>query len=233
MNTRTRWTSLFKGRITQFSPPRTGSTLVWNALKVAFPDRRIRKKHRLRRKERSRLFPQSLVCTVRAPHEAVASSCLRASDTPDDESIRQAVKIVGNAFEDLAAVHKYPNVLLLRYEAFYTHHPHIFEQLEEFFRLQLEPELKERFYEQFALDKVREKSMALGAFSRMDASDEIHGRHVSKYGGEPGTAGKVFNAAQLNFIHTELQPMYSEFGYDPPETAVPEERASSHEGSNG
>jgi len=115
---------------------------------------------------------------------------------------------------ELASICNKSNVLVLRYEDFLNNHDYIFTRFEEFFSLSIAPSLKEEFCEQFKVDKVHEKSQALGDFSQWDKNDQVHGKHVSKYKGQPGTAMRIFSREQLLRIQSELSFAYDAFGYE-------------------
>ena len=62
--------------IIQFSPPRTGSTLLWNTLRVCFPEREVKKVHRLSKFEKNyRSAP--IVASIRNPLDSISSSIQR------------------------------------------------------------------------------------------------------------------------------------------------------------
>jgi hypothetical protein len=116
-----------KKPIIQFSPIRSGSTLVFNILRELFPDRKIIKKHQCGIRELS--FP--VVVTYRHPLDCIASSIQRYELEPTDEVVAQQIsEFNSNGAIDVLKIKNNPNVLLLQYEEFFGNFEVIFRRLE-------------------------------------------------------------------------------------------------------
>jgi hypothetical protein len=199
--------------IVQFSPPRTGSTLVWNVLRELFPARKIKKRHSLK-KTRLGPFRLPIVCTVRHPLDAIAS-CIQCRELPlTDESIdmlieefdRLAIKTVLNIRTD-------PHLLILKYEQFSADFDFLFDELERFFKCAVDPEKRNQIRDKYDVKKVKQKTEQMGAFDNWSAEDHLHGRHISKYNGASGYYREFFSDEQILRMQAHYQDYLKVFGY--------------------
>jgi hypothetical protein len=201
-------------RFVQFGPPRTGSTLVWNAMRAMMPMEAIPKRHDLNFMLRRACFGARIVCTVRDPLDAIASSIRRygLGPTPDviDSQIRE---FQINGMDELPHLIKRGKVLFLKYEEFYQDFDGMFDQLEWFLGLSADPALREGFKVGFSTERIKEKSDRLGGFENFSTVDHIHGAHVSDRLGKPGGYVDLIDADGERRIREAFGSFFETFGY--------------------
>ena len=177
--------------IIQFSPPRTGSTLVYNFLRELFPERKVSKTHKLPHRHLDSASRADIICTVRHPLDTIASRILRHDPEFSDESIERVSGRRGE-FEFLAEIRNDPRVLILRYERFVNNFDFAFDGIEGHFGIEITQQSRTRLSQAYSIEAVRSKADKLGAFKNYDPVDHIHGQHISRFGGRPGYYREVF-----------------------------------------
>lgn len=201
-------------RFVQFGPPRTGSTLVWNAMRFMLPGLVIPKRHDLNPLLRPAIFGCRIVCTVRNPLDAMASflRCYKFEPTLSEveERIRE---FRSNGMDELPVLVRRERVLILKYEAFYHDFDFLFDQLELFLGVPADGGLREKFEAGFSARKVKEKSDRLGEFKNFSVDDHIHGGHMSDRLGEPGGHSGYFDAEGERRIREAFRWYMETFGY--------------------
>ncbi len=201
-------------RVVQFGPPRTGSTLVWNAMRVMLPGEVIPKRHDLNPLLRCAWYPCRIVCTVRNPLDAIASSIRRYALVPTADVVGEQInEFKQNGMDELPQLLQRKNVLVLEYEAFYQDFGFLFDQLEAFFDASADAGLREKFHAEFSAWRVKEKSDRLGAFENFSVEDHIHGGHVSERLGKPGGHVEMFAADAERRIREAFAWHFETFGY--------------------
>lgn len=171
--------------IIQFSPPRTGSTLIFNILRIIFHNKKILKLHNMSTIKKKISIP--IIVTVRNPLDSI-SSILRVNEekslnsTIITEYINYFVNDAG--IKDVLEIANKDNVLILKYEEFQNDFEYIFEKLEKFFSIEIKIELRNEIIHEFNIDKVKEKQSNLKNFSQYDKISHIHGNHISEYNGK-------------------------------------------------
>ena len=200
--------------IIQFSPPRTGSTLLWNTLRVCFPKREVIKCHELSSfYKKYRQAP--VVASIRNPLDSISSAMLRYKQDATDEIVQDYIlKYQNKRMEDILSVKEMKNATVLRYEDFAFNFSVMFNALEDLFEVKLDEALKSEVREKFDIQRVKSKSDKLGEFANMDAEDQIHGRHVSKYSGASGYHEEFLSKKQIEMIKHDLRDVFIAFGYD-------------------
>ena len=212
---RTAW-HLLRPPVIQFSPPRTGSTLLWNALLLCLPTKKILKQHEISRFQKSRWNRSPIVCSVRNPLDSIASVIQAHGQTPSDEVIREKTDIIAPAFRDVRDLLQQPRVKVLKYEDFAHDFPFLFREIEEFFGIAISEETRQAVRDKCSLSSVKAKAEQLGDFDNYDEEDHIHGRHVSDYEGASGYYSEFFTAEQMEKMYAELGDIFDAFGYDAP-----------------
>ncbi len=198
--------------IIQFSPIRSGSTLVFNFLREIFPKKKIIKAHKLNKKDEKNA---TLVSTYRNPIDCISSNLLFLQKTPTEENIQEQIRLLKeNGLVQLCTMLKRANMVLLKYEDFYHDHSVIFNQLESFFGIQLRKELQREISEKYQVSHVRKNyaSQFSNAFE-FDKVNHWHGNHISNFEGKPNTASKVFSKSQIHMIEEALNEYIELLGY--------------------
>lgn len=199
--------------IVQFSPPRSGSTLVYNVLRESFAERTVLKRHWLKGFYRGRWSRSPIVSTVRHPLDAVASRIQIDGDTPNAESIERNLDAIAH-YRLLLRIRDNPRVLILKYESFVDDFDYLFTELEQFFGEQITEGTKLAIRERYGLDAVRQKAERLGSFANWDRVDHIHGNHISAYGGRAGYYAEYFDADQIRQLEEHFRAVLAAFDYD-------------------
>lgn len=204
----------FYPSIVQCSPVRTGSTLVWNALKALFPGVEIPKRHDLNVVLRSPLHPCRIVATVRDPRDVVVSMFALSGEKMTNEGIIHKLhELDQHGLLEMRRIRNRPRTLILRYEDIHADYSRLFSLLEDFFDLRVNKEIIAGFESRFHIDNVMRKSKRLGGFEAFDPEDKIHGRHVSERRGEPGAYRLVLDEASCKRIESHCSAFMEAFGY--------------------
>ena len=197
--------------IIQFSPIRSGSTLIYNMVRLLLPNKRIYKRHKL---EEIPSKSKKYVITYRNPIDCLASSMKRFNLEVNDKNIKYHLdQIKVNGLDDLISVFEMDEYLKLKYEQFYSNFDYAFDALEEYFELRFEAELREKIYIEYSTDKVISKTSSMKDFSEYDKKNFFHGNHVSSSKGKPNSYQEYFNINQLNYIEKDLREYSRILGY--------------------
>ncbi|MDY6825251.1 MAG: hypothetical protein SWH68_15885 [Thermodesulfobacteriota bacterium] len=199
--------------IIQFSPPRSGSTLVYNILRDIFPEKTIRKTHQYA-PDFSR---HRIVVTYRHPLDCIASSLQRYGKPPSDIEINTQIKEFDeNGIWDLLSLNKgsRPNVLLLRYEIFYNNFEYIFNNFEDFFSICIPVEQRQTISKKYNINTVYQSIQKYSDFNEFDEDRHWHGNHISKYKGKTYYYKQFFNRQQIAHLKNVYHDILMSFGYD-------------------
>lgn len=204
----------FFPRVVQFGPPRTGSTLVWNAMRVMLPGETIPKRHDLNPMLRRGWFGVKIVCTVRNPLDAIASSIRRYRLEPSNTVIASQIdEFRRNGMEELPGLVERGHVLILKYEEFHHDFDHLFDRLEPFLGVEAASGLRRDFKEEFSVERVKEKTDRLGGFEAFSSDDLFHGGHVSDRFGKPGGYAELLDADAVRRIREAFAWHFERFGW--------------------
>lgn len=204
----------FYPSIVQCSPVRTGSTLVWNALKAMFPGVEIPKRHDLNVFLRSPLHPCRIVATVRDPRDVVVSMlALSGEEMTSEGIIHKLHELDRHGLLEMRRIRNRPRTLILRYEDIYRDYSRLFSLLGDFFDLRVNKRIISDFESRFHIENVMRKSKRLGGFETFDPEDQIHGGHVSDRKGEPGGYRLVLDDASCRLIESHCSEFMEAFGY--------------------
>lgn len=204
---------VFDPPILQFGPPRTGSTLVWNTLREIFPFRRVVKTHTLSPFRLSVFSRSEIVCTVRHPLDTVASSLQRYDLLPSAETIQGQLAELDDGMQWALRVKDHPRALILKYERFAGDFEGLFDSLERFFGVVVDPGVRARVRNTYAIDEVKKRADSLGDFSHFDPDTHIHGRHVSRHAGRSGTYREFFDRDQIDRLRRHYASFLEAFDY--------------------
>ena len=187
MQTRTIMQDQQKTKVIQFSPGRTGSTLVWQILEQLGFD--VIKTHT------HSLENVPVVTTYRDPRDVFCSFYRISHNIPNESEMRAdlrfpgfrrgisrklgAIRYVRSNFSELAIQLKSGiATCYLRYESFIENHDYIFEELENFFGCKISGEIREKIHEGTNIKANKARSEKFNTFSDYDPNTHIHGRHV-------------------------------------------------------
>ena len=200
--------------IIQFSPPRTGSTLLWNILRHAVPQRRVLKTHHLKAKYLKESNKVKIIISVRDPVDSISSSILRYSQVPIDDVVMDHIK----RFErygiwQVLEVKDYSNVTILRYEDFAFDWTYLFESLETSLGCVINQDVRRMSFTNYGIEVVAQKAKELGDFGNIYSKDQIHGKHISNFKGRVGHGHKNLSPEQIDLINESFRPYSEAFGY--------------------
>lgn len=201
--------------IVQLGPPRTGSTLVWNALRVLCPQRVVLKRHGLTplRAAVLAITRAELVCTIRHPLDALASSLLAYDEAPTPDRVAEHWARLEPAYRQVLARRGRPRVLVLRYEEVAHDIDRLVDEIAAFARLRVDAVTREAVRARCDLDAAAGLARALGDFARVDPDTQIHGRHVSEHRGGSGYYPSVLSPRDLDRLRPCCAPLLAELGY--------------------
>ncbi|MEM8777522.1 MAG: hypothetical protein AAGF26_01355 [Cyanobacteria bacterium P01_G01_bin.49] len=198
------------GGIAQFSPPRSGSTLIYNVLREVFPEKFVEKGH-VYSKINSK-YP--IVVTYRHPLDSIASSIQRYGLPLTDKVIEeQILELDSNGVWDVLNLKGKPNVLMLRYEDFSNNFNFIYSELESFFGIEISQEKKELIKDKYKIEAVERMIESKESFDDFDPVTHLHGKHISKYKGQPGYYLNFFKSSQVDYLEDIYRKYLLELNY--------------------
>jgi hypothetical protein len=181
-------------KIIQFSPIRTGSTLVYNIINRIFKD--VVKTHFYNYEEQNLYF-----ITIRHPYNSIISKILVLDEQINFDTINKYTNIYldfGGRSISNNNLDK-PNVIILYYEDFFNNLFLIFEKIEEKLLIKIDDKLKNELIEEFKIDNVKKIASNYKNFHSYDNVTHIHGNHISKYKGETDYK-KILSLEQINYL---------------------------------
>ena len=183
--------------IIQFSPPRSGSTLVYNyLLELGY---RPTKEHKYGIYDSKNQY----IITIRHPYNSIISSILRYDQDINDKTIEDQIKeYLMNGGEDLITNNfTENNHCILFYENFFKNHDLILNKLELFFNRTYDSELKNKIKCKLEIENVKSTIIKNGytTFSSYDSKTHFHGKHISEFNGTIDY-NKILNKDELNVL---------------------------------
>ncbi|WP_404787208.1 sulfotransferase domain-containing protein [Altericista sp. CCNU0014] len=198
-------------KIIQFSPPRSGSTLIYNILRDVFPEKDIEKLHVYR----YAILKSPIVITYRHPLDCIASSIQRYGLVPTDEVIeKQVVEFEQNGIWDILRLRDEKNVLMLRYEEFVSDFDKIFEGIEVFFGIFIPLEKRKIIADRYQIKNIEKIVRSKNTFDEYDEVTHWHGKHISKYKGKPYYYKKFFQDGQIKYLKNIYKDYLTAFNYN-------------------
>lgn len=200
--------------IIQFSPPRTGSTLLWNVLRHVVPQRRVLKTHNLIAKYLKESNEVKIIISVRDPVDSISSSIQRYSQVPTHDVVVDHIKrFECHGIWQVLEVKDYSNVTILRYEDFAFDWAYLFESLETSLGCVINQDVQRFCVSNYRLERVAKKANELGDFGNIDSKDQIHGKHISDFRGRVGHGHENLSPEQIDLINESFRPYSEAFGY--------------------
>jgi len=176
-------------KIIQWSPPRSGSTLVWQILDYLFEDPNYKKYkwtdpnivHKTHTLDYSHLNNQSyfFVTTVRNPMDCMVSWMIIKKIPFTKENIEQNIISYLNYFMLLKMVQLSNNSVILRYDEFYEDNNVIYDTLEKTFQINIKKELRDVMDKKFSKQSNKKISDTMKDFDEVKEDSFIHGDHFN------------------------------------------------------
>ncbi len=165
--------------VIEFSPIRSGSTLLYNILKKIF--NKVDKSHYFNYKNNILYF-----ISIRHPYNSIISSALRYNEELNKNNIEKHInEYLKNGGKVLANENlNRDNIILFYYEEFVDDINYIFNIIEKKFDINLHIDLKNRLIEDVNIDNMTKISEKFKDFNEYDKNTHIHGNHISKYKGK-------------------------------------------------
>ena len=170
--------SIKSKNIIQFSPIRSGSTLVYNILRE-FSN--VRKTHNISVKN-----GQLYVITYRHPYNCIISSLLRNEKKINSLNIKSEIseylKNGGKNLLENDLLKK--NILLLQYEEFFNNYEVIYNKLENFLNINIDENKKIELSKKYHITNVKKMTNKYKTFKEYDKTTHLHVKHISEYDGQ-------------------------------------------------
>lgn len=183
-------------KIVQFSPQRSGSTLVYNILKDLFPTRYVDKKHKYTLDDKN--FPT--VITYRHPYDCIGSLILKDKLRITDKIVHEKILLFRkNGWNDFFIQFKSSKNLFLRYEDFYGNMDFLFNALENYFLITIDGNKRVELKKKYKISNIKENLKKFKTFDEYDKQTHFHGNHISKYLGSSNYK-KLFSKSQLKTL---------------------------------
>ena len=177
-------------RVVQFSPPRTGSTLVWQVLN-RLPNVEARKEHEW--KEEFAEYP--VIATMRDPRDMCASMWrfernlgleqIIAGRTMNREEILLSFGYAQTVARQYGHHWTDPHILWLRYELFWNEPAYLFTAIGDHLNVHLTPVERARISALTSIAANKARSSEFAGHEDYDLRTHIHGCHIMT--GEPGS----------------------------------------------
>lgn len=195
--------------IIQFSPIRSGSTLVYNILKRCLPQMSITKDHNF-------LYnPVNFyITTIRHPFDCIISNCLRKSRNISCSALSVSAEeyLLWGGSDTLSLNLNKKNVLILYYKKFSVDLDYVFDALEQSLGVSILQPFREQLKDELSIERVQNLTKKYKGFEDYDPSTHWHGNHISKYKGKTNF-NKILSKKQLLTLqsHPRLQSIINHF----------------------
>lgn len=212
--------------IVQYGFPGSGSTVTWQVMNAIFKD--VRKTHNCPPYD-----PRvKMVASVRDFRDVLCTYLARAHLPATQASIEFLVKLHASdarSFKDLYLVSDIwgcrDNVLWLKYEDFFGNFGYLFDQLQQFFRVQIDPETRTRIEDEFSLTSNLERTRKANELCKQDGAegwldkgwqaytvDGINGNHITG-NGAVGKWRKIIPEDLHDYVTALLETPLRRYGY--------------------
>jgi hypothetical protein len=181
-------------QIINFSPIRTGSTLVYNILKELGYN--CQKTHR---------YYYNVDCyyiiTIRHPYNSIISTCLSLDLELNSKNITETIDTyIKNGGQDILDNNfNKPKHAVLYYERFFKNNEEIYNVIEKLFEKKHNIEDKEKINKKFSLENIKKTISQFKNFSDYDKDTHLHGNHISIYNGETDYI-KILSEEQIKIL---------------------------------
>lgn len=192
-----------------FSPPRTGSTMVYNIIKLLFKGINIIKTHEDFGDNSINKYLNDnnlIILTLRNPYNSIISSILAYNKELSQNSIRGSYynyllyggNFIINNFKNMDNKN---NFIFLIYEKFVDNIDYIFQILENKLKFKITQENKIKIYNEVKINTVKKKIQKFKHFDEYDKETHYHGNHISTYNGKLDYKN-ILSKELINFLHS-------------------------------
>lgn len=202
---------IIQPQIIQFSPIRSGSTLVYNILRELLPTYDIIKRHSI---NETIIQGNRLVVTYRHPLDCLASSFKRYNLQVNKGNIEDQIdELKTNGLDDLLKIWSNDHVLKLRYEDYYNNLEIVFDEFELFFHKPISRNFRDKMMNKYNIEQVLDNTKQYNSFSEYDKTTQFHGNHISSSKGAPNAYTHFFKPEEITYLDDVLGPYINELGY--------------------
>ena len=193
-------------KIIQFSPQRSGSTLVFNILQDLFPTKYVKKQHNYDLEDKK--FPT--IITYRHPYDCIASLILKDQVSPTNQIIEDKIMLFRkDGWNDFLNQFESSKILFLRYENFYNDIDLILNSIEGYFKIHISENKKVKLRNKYKISSVKKEIEKFKSFSEFDPKSHFHGNHISKYLGATNSYKKLFNTNQIKILEKHFNVYFT------------------------
>jgi hypothetical protein len=220
-------------KINQFSPIRTGSTLIYNYLKFLLKDYHIVKQHNINKNE----IDIITVITMRHPYNSILSTILVNEVNKENYIIDNSINLkkldslITNEIlkktidhylkyggKDLLSINyeNLKNKLIFKYEEIINNHCLIIKNIEIFLKKNFNDIDKEKILEFMNIDNVKKNySDKYKEFKNYDKNTHLHGQHISEFLGNTDYKNILSNEKiKILLENNELNQIINKFNYN-------------------
>ena len=174
--------SIKYNKIILFSPPRSGSTLLYNILKNTINNYEICKSH---------IFEYDInnlyIITIRHPYNSMISIglCNKINIfniNTIDNIYNNYMNYGGNCLINNNFEHD--NIIILRYETFFNNYNYIYNILEQKLNIKIPQLIRNEVSDTVSIKNVKKNIEKFKNFKEYDELTHYHGNHISLYEGE-------------------------------------------------
>jgi len=177
-------------KIMQVSPMRTGSTLVYNVLRMLFEEEEFFEVSAFKSTQHEvckwHCFSNDILrsdyiyfITKRNPLDTIYSRCRLSKSTPGEERIRKLCSQYLHFYKRVEELRNKLNIVVLEYEKFSNDIDKIFKAVEDTFSFDIDPQDQSLLKEAFSKENLLIYSNNFQKFNYYDESVLIHGNHIN------------------------------------------------------
>lgn len=171
-------------RIIQYSPVRSGSTLLYNILKMLFDSSHgVYKAHHLEEPDKNNI--DHIMTTFRHPYDCVISLTQINTTDPTFEDYKKNVSVYlknggNNLFDNFQKILTHKKIIWFKYEDFVNDFGYIFDKIEKGTKIQISDEKRKEIEDKLNIEMVNKYIQKFKDFSEYDRNNHFHGKHISK-----------------------------------------------------
>lgn len=189
-------------RIIQYSPVRSGSTLLYNILKMIFIDN-VYKAHHLEDPNKNNI--RYIMTTFRHPFDCVISLTQINTIKPSFEDYKKNVSVYlknggNNMFDNFQKVLTHKKIIWFKYEDFVNDFEYIFNKIQKETKMEIIEKKRKEIEDILNIEKVNKYIQKFKDFSEYDRNSHFHGNHISKDKGEINRYRKYLSEDQIKEI---------------------------------
>ena len=216
--------------INQFSPARSGSTLLYNYLKNILKNYKIEKLHSIPPNSYNRIY----FISIRHPYNSIISRLLvyidkdkyiknniinfdKLNDILTFDLLNEGIKgyLENGGFSIISPnFDKLNKKIVLKYENFVKNHNIIIDKIISYFNLNISNNDINKIKNQLNITNVKKISNQLKEFKNWDKENYFHGKHISIFSGETDF-NKILNKKNILFLkkNKNLNIILNKFNY--------------------